>query len=701
MLRDSNCNRPGGNHASDHHCGDTRRRGPVRRAAPLHAKDNDASVTAAKQALKQAVAGPQRTEANRARDPYRHPVETLSFFGVKPKDTVVELWPGGGWYTEILAPYLAEKGTLIAAAPAGKGAESMAKRFDANPALFGKVQRANFPTVLGGTGVAPGTADVVLTFRNVHNWKMGYMQPDKSDYSEAAFREIYAMLKPGGVLGIEDHRLPESASAERERDERLHQGVDRPCARGESRVQVRRRIRGQCQPEGHDGLAGRRVDPAADVRPRRQRQGEVRGHRRKRPHDVAVREAQALTGAQMITLTVNGIRRTFDGDPTMPLLWFLRDELALTGTKYGCGIAQCGACTVHVDGTPVRACQRRMSDARADAPSRRSKGCTRRASTRCRWPGARSTCRSAASARAGQIMQAAALLAAQAEAHRRRHRRGDERAHLPLRHLSTHSRGDQGRGGEAVMSAHETAVDLACAARPPNSRATLAKRDSDRAGIRSRSAATCVKLLGVGGLLDRRRTRRHAPARRRRGRSTAAPSRGRPHAYVRAGRRRHRHDRLPSLGDGAGHPHHDADDHRRRDGSRLGASAEWSRRYGDDTKYGSQNTDGSTQHSRLPAEVPRGRGDRARAARGRRGQGVGRRRERGAGAQHDGGARGRPAARKSFGDAGAQRRARSPMPAQGARAHQAPGRAALAGQEDAVDRPRADDDRHARCTAPT
>lgn len=61
-----------------------------------------------------------------------------------------------------------------------------------------------------------------------------------------------------------------------------------------------------------------------------------------------------------VTLTVNGARRTFDGDPTMPLLWFLRDELALTGTRYGCGIAQCGACTVHVNGAPVRACQRRM-----------------------------------------------------------------------------------------------------------------------------------------------------------------------------------------------------------------------------------------------------------------------------------------------------------------------------------------------------
>jgi isoquinoline 1-oxidoreductase subunit alpha len=63
----------------------------------------------------------------------------------------------------------------------------------------------------------------------------------------------------------------------------------------------------------------------------------------------------------MISLTINGVRRTFDGDPTMPLLWFVRDELALTGTKYGCGIGQCGACTVHVNGQAVRACQRKMA----------------------------------------------------------------------------------------------------------------------------------------------------------------------------------------------------------------------------------------------------------------------------------------------------------------------------------------------------
>lgn len=182
----------------------------------LYAKHHEGHG-ASKQAIAAAVAAQHRSEANRARDKYRHPVETLEFFGIKPTDTVVELWPGGGWYTEILAPYLAEKGQLIAAAPAGRATEGLAKRLDANATLYGKVQRANFPSVLGGTPVAPGTADAVLTFRNVHNWKMGYMQPEKTDYSEAAFREIYAMLKPGGVLGIEDHRLPESASAERER----------------------------------------------------------------------------------------------------------------------------------------------------------------------------------------------------------------------------------------------------------------------------------------------------------------------------------------------------------------------------------------------------------------------------------------------------------------------------------------------------
>lgn len=168
-------------------------------------------------ALQAAVAAPNRSAANKARDIYRHPVETLSFFGIKPTDTVVEIWPGGGWYTEILAPYLRDHGKLIVAAPAGRGAEGIARFLDTDPKSYAQVARANFPTLLGGTPVAPGTADAVLTFRNVHNWRMGTFMPDAQDYSTAAFQELYAMLKPGGVLGIEDHRLPEDASDERER----------------------------------------------------------------------------------------------------------------------------------------------------------------------------------------------------------------------------------------------------------------------------------------------------------------------------------------------------------------------------------------------------------------------------------------------------------------------------------------------------
>jgi len=174
---------------------------------------SQAQTAAVSPALKAAVAGKTRTPANLARDQYRNPAETLAFFGVKPTHTVVEIWPGGGWYTEILAPYLKQRGTLIVAPPAR--AEGIGRKLDAAPATYGKVRRAAFPSVLGGSGVAPGTADVVVTFRNIHNWMMGSAHPEKADYSEAAFREMYAMLKPGGVLGIEEHRLPESADAAR------------------------------------------------------------------------------------------------------------------------------------------------------------------------------------------------------------------------------------------------------------------------------------------------------------------------------------------------------------------------------------------------------------------------------------------------------------------------------------------------------
>ncbi len=177
------------------------------------AKPPKQSVNAA---LSAAVAASSRTPANVARDKYRNPDKTLAFFGIKPTHHVVEIWPGGGWYTEILAPYLAANGKLTVAPPAAR-AEPVKKRLDANPAVYGNVAHASFPSFNGGIPVAAGSADAVLTFRNVHNWKMGSGTPDSADYSEAAFRELYAMLKPGGVLGIEDHRLPESADAAREK----------------------------------------------------------------------------------------------------------------------------------------------------------------------------------------------------------------------------------------------------------------------------------------------------------------------------------------------------------------------------------------------------------------------------------------------------------------------------------------------------
>jgi predicted methyltransferase len=168
--------------------------------------------------LQQAITHPDRTPAFVERDRYRHPVETLDFFEVDPNDTVVELWPGGGWYTQILAPYLASGGGKLYVAAPEWGRSGIDKLKAANPAIYGPAEVVDFPAFDADSARVPdGSADVVLTFRNVHNWRMGYQRDDKQDYSAEAFRQIYAMLKPGGVLGVVDHRLPESASDERER----------------------------------------------------------------------------------------------------------------------------------------------------------------------------------------------------------------------------------------------------------------------------------------------------------------------------------------------------------------------------------------------------------------------------------------------------------------------------------------------------
>jgi predicted methyltransferase len=176
-------------------------------------------VASDRAALVAAVAAPSRTPANLARDRYRHPFETLSFFGVRPSDTVVEIWPGGGWYTEILAPYVASgSGKLVLATLDGQPGSGIAKLQQAHPAIYRSVTSVAFPAFdAKARRLRPASADVVLTFRNVHNWRMGYRRDDKQDYSGEAFRQMYAMLKPGGLLGVVDHRLPETASEERER----------------------------------------------------------------------------------------------------------------------------------------------------------------------------------------------------------------------------------------------------------------------------------------------------------------------------------------------------------------------------------------------------------------------------------------------------------------------------------------------------
>ena len=161
-------------------------------------------------ALKAAIAGSARTPANVVRDGARHPYETLSFFGIKPTMTVVELSPGAGWYTEILAPYLRGQGKLIAAGsdPQGsEGARRSAARFqqklDTNPAAFDKVEIGAFSPPSTYRIAPKGTADMVLTFRNIHNWI-----PVGEDGLKVLFGQIYDSLKPGGVFGVVEHRLP-------------------------------------------------------------------------------------------------------------------------------------------------------------------------------------------------------------------------------------------------------------------------------------------------------------------------------------------------------------------------------------------------------------------------------------------------------------------------------------------------------------
>jgi predicted methyltransferase len=155
--------------------------------------------------LEVAASGPWRLEPER--DLWRRPVQTLRFFGVKPADTVLEVWPGAGWYTAILGPYLKSGGGKLIAAtfdPASSAPfvqQSIAayrKAFVDQPDVFGTITLTGLGDSTGK--LAPDeSVDVVLTFRNVHNWMAG-------EWAEKAFADFYRVLKPGGILGIEEHR---------------------------------------------------------------------------------------------------------------------------------------------------------------------------------------------------------------------------------------------------------------------------------------------------------------------------------------------------------------------------------------------------------------------------------------------------------------------------------------------------------------
>ncbi|WP_425410935.1 class I SAM-dependent methyltransferase [Hyphococcus sp.] len=169
---------------------------PEQTAAPA---DNGARLDAV-------LAGDHRTSEERARDEWRHPKETLLFFGLEPEMTVVEIAPGGGWYTQVIAPYLKTGGGKLYATgfpPDGASERALAanktftQTYVEQPEIYGDVELTYFGE---GHHVAPeGAADMVLTFRNVHNWQSRGQAAD-------AFAEFYRALKPGGVLGVVEHR---------------------------------------------------------------------------------------------------------------------------------------------------------------------------------------------------------------------------------------------------------------------------------------------------------------------------------------------------------------------------------------------------------------------------------------------------------------------------------------------------------------
>ena len=165
--------------------------------------------------LAQAVNGNWRTPAFVKRDKYRHPLKVLEFFGLKPDMTVVELEPAGGWWTEILAPYLKAKGHLVEAIPPASSHGFMMRmrthfleKIKASPDLYGKIKTVGFAPPKTVDLGPDDSADMVLTFRNLHDWEI-------SGGLKQVFAAAYKVLKPGGVFGVVSHRALPYANPER------------------------------------------------------------------------------------------------------------------------------------------------------------------------------------------------------------------------------------------------------------------------------------------------------------------------------------------------------------------------------------------------------------------------------------------------------------------------------------------------------
>ncbi len=156
------------------------------------------SSTVSDQAFDSVLKGPWREAANSARDGYRHPRQTLQFFGLRQDQTVIEITPGNGWYSELLAPLLKDHGHYVAAVQSAKSADVLKQKFAATPAEYAKASLVTFDPKAPKFG-PDDSADALLTFRNVHNWVM-------ADNAKAMFQGFYQVLKPGGTLGVVDHR---------------------------------------------------------------------------------------------------------------------------------------------------------------------------------------------------------------------------------------------------------------------------------------------------------------------------------------------------------------------------------------------------------------------------------------------------------------------------------------------------------------